>query len=391
MELGLILEMAASGHGDRVAVAAGSDRMSYAELQLLAGRAGGWVREGGFDAVVYLGTSHLAYPVALFGATLGGVPLVPLNYRLGRRQLEELLGQHPNSLVVHGGPPPPGATGSRLVERDEFLTGLRARGDAEEAMTADPDGVAVVLYTSGTSAAPKAVLLRHRHLTAYLLASVEFAGGGPDEAALVSVPPYHVAGLTNLLSNLYAGRRIVYLSSPDPAEWLRLARAERVTQAMVVPTMLARIVDHLAAHPEECAPGLRTLSYGGARTPTPVIEKALRLFPDTGFVNAYGLTETSSTIALLGPDDHRAALGSDDEAIRARLGSAGRLLPGIEAEVRDDHGTALPVDQVGLVFLRGEQISGEYGGGTVLDPTGWFPTRDRGRLDADGYLFVEGR
>jgi acyl-CoA synthetase (AMP-forming)/AMP-acid ligase II len=107
-------------------------------------------------------------------------------------------------------------------------------------------------------------------------------------------------------------------------------------------------------------------------------------------VNAYGLTETSSTIALLGPDDHASAFAGDPEA-KVRLGSVGKLLPGIEVEVRDELDRPLPVGEVGLVFLRGEQISGEYDQGSVVDADGWFPTRDRGWIDAEGYLFIEGR
>jgi acyl-CoA synthetase (AMP-forming)/AMP-acid ligase II len=123
----------------------------------------------------------------------------------------------------------------------------------------------------------------------------------------------------------------------------------------------------------------------------PVLERALRIFPRTGFVNAYGLTETASSVAVLGPDDHREALAATDPEVRARLGSVGRALPGVEFQIRADDGRALEAGRTGLVFVRGEQISGEYGGHSVLDAGGWFPTRDRGRLDEDGYLFIEGR
>jgi len=121
-----------------------------------------------------------------------------------------------------------------------------------------------------------------------------------------------------------------------------------------------------------------------------VLERALDLFPGTGFVNAYGLTETSSTIALLGPDDHAAAFAGGPEA-KVRLGSVGKVLPGIEVEVRDEMDQPLAVGEVGLVYLRGEQISGEYDQGSVVDADGWFPTRDRGWVDAEAYLFIEGR
>jgi acyl-CoA synthetase (AMP-forming)/AMP-acid ligase II len=154
--------------------------------------------------------------------------------------------------------------------------------------------------------------------------------------------------------------------------------------------MLAAIAEHLADAADAAVPTLRSLAYGGAKMPMPVLERAIRLFPGVGFVNAYGLTETSSTIAVLDPDDHRRAI-TGDPAARARLGSAGRLLPGIEVQVRGPDGP-LPVGAAGDLYVRGDQVSGEYRGqGRRLDPEGWFATRDRGWVDDDGYLFVEGR
>jgi acyl-CoA synthetase (AMP-forming)/AMP-acid ligase II len=183
-----------------------------------------------------------------------------------------------------------------------------------------------------------------------------------------------------VLSSIYAGRRIVYLSQFTPEAWVDVARREAITHAMVVPTMLGRILDHLEASGEGL-PALRHLSYGGGRMPVSVIERALTLLPDTGFVNAYGLTETSSTIAILTPDDHREALASDDPSVRARLGSVGQPLPTLELEIRK-----------GEIWVRGEQVSGEYLGiGTTVRDDGWFPTNDGGRIDEGGYLFVEGR
>jgi acyl-CoA synthetase (AMP-forming)/AMP-acid ligase II len=205
----------------------------------------------------------------------------------------------------------------------------------------------------------------------------------------VTVPPYHIAGMANLLSNVYAGRRIVYLDAFDAQTWLETVRREGITNAMVVPTMLARVVAELDGKPAD-VPTLRNLSYGGSRMPLPVLEQALELFEGVGFVNAYGLTETSSTIALLGPEDHAAAFAGDPVA-KVRLGSVGKLLPGIEVEVRGDDDAVLPAGEPGLVFLRGEQISGKYDVGSVLDAEGWFPTKDRGWVDDDGFLFIEGR
>jgi acyl-CoA synthetase (AMP-forming)/AMP-acid ligase II len=136
---------------------------------------------------------------------------------------------------------------------------------------------------------------------------------------------------------------------------------------------------------------LRAVAYGGGKMPQPVIERALELFPDVDFTNAYGLTETSSTITLLGPDDHRQAVGSDDPNVRRRLGSVGQALPSVEIEIRNEDGRVLGPDEPGEIYVRGPQVSGEYLERNALDADGWFPTRDAGYLDQDGYLYLSGR
>jgi acyl-CoA synthetase (AMP-forming)/AMP-acid ligase II len=139
-------------------------------------------------------------------------------------------------------------------------------------------------------------------------------------------------------------------------------------------------------------PTLCTLAYGGSKVAQPLVRKALELLPDVGFVNAYGLTETSSTIAVLTPDDHRLAHGSSDEAVARRLRSVGRPVPGIEVQIRADDGTVLGPGDTGELFVRGPQVSGRYAEiGSVLDAQGWFPTKDVASLDDEGYLFIGGR
>jgi acyl-CoA synthetase (AMP-forming)/AMP-acid ligase II len=194
-----------------------------------------------------------------------------------------------------------------------------------------------------------------------------------------------------VLSSVYAGRRMVQLPAFDPADWLALAARHRVSNGFLVPTMLQRIVEHLGdTRPD--LPALRALAYGGGRMPPAIVERAMALLPHVDFTNAYGLTETSSTIALLDPDDHRAASAASDPALRARLGSVGRALPMVEIAIRDEAGVPLPAGEAGLVFVRGDQVAGEYHGlGSLLDGDGWFATRDRGWLDDAGYLFLDGR
>jgi acyl-CoA synthetase (AMP-forming)/AMP-acid ligase II len=410
-----LLDMAASGNPDRVAVgrlrstAEDAAPLTYTGLLDRARAGAGVLRERGATELAYLGVSGNAFAQALFAAAWAGIPLVPLNYRLGPDQLAELLGRHRGALVVSDLDPP--ARGPVLTTGEWDALCARPAADVDPWQD-DQDATAILLYTSGTTSAPKAAVLRHKHLTSYLLASVEFGAADETDTMLVSVPPYHIAGVSNLLSNVFAGRRIVYLESFTPEGWLESVRDEGVTHALLVPTMLARLTEHLArpadhqattgahpagaeghlAGPEAAAvPTLRNLAYGGAKMPAPVLERATRLFPGVDFVNAYGLTETSSTIAVLGPDDHRAALSGDPVA-RARLGSVGRLLPGIEAQVRAPDGAALPDGGIGDVFVRGDQVSGEYRGtASAVDADGWLATRDRGWIDDEGYLFIEGR
>jgi acyl-CoA synthetase (AMP-forming)/AMP-acid ligase II len=376
VNLSLVLDLALSAHPDRVAVTCADQALTFGELDRLARGVAARLVADERRAVVHIGPSSPSLPVALFAAARAGVPFVPLNYRRSQDQLDALVPAHPDALVVRVG---------------DDLAAITGDADAAPDMPTDEDLVAVLLYTSGTTAAPKAAVLRHRHLMAYLFGTVEFGAAADDEAALVTVPPYHIAGVTNLVSNLYAGRRVVYLDAFDPATWLETVRREAITQAMVVPTMLARLVEHLGDDGKADTPALRSIAYGGARMPLPVLQRALELFPDTGFVNAYGLTETSSTIAVLGPDEHREAAGSSDEAVRARLTSVGRVVPGVELQVRDDDGVVLSAGEPGLLFLRGEQVSGEYLGSSGVDSDGWFATRDRGWVDTEGYLFIEGR
>lgn len=390
MDLGLLLDMAVAGGDDRRAVCVvGGASLTTGELAQLAEAAAARFLADGCTHVAYCGVNGPALPVSLFGAARAGLPFVPLNYRLSNEQLADVALRH--DLVVVAGGDDAARLHSLGIQRTIDPAELLAPPDQAAGPLPEPDAdaVALLIYTSGTTSSPKAAVLRHRHLTSYVVGTVEFASMAPTDAVLVSVPPYHVAGVMNLLSNLYAGRRIVYLDPFDPRAWLDAVGDEGITHAMVVPTMLARIVKALDGQRPDL-PTLRSISYGGAPMPLPVIEQALDLFPDVAFTNAYGLTETSSTITLLGPDDHRAAHRATDPALRDRLRSAGRPLPGVELEVRDEEGRPCPPGAVGAIFVRGEQVAGEYVGAKKGDD-GWFDTRDRGHLDADGYLFIEGR
>jgi acyl-CoA synthetase (AMP-forming)/AMP-acid ligase II len=392
MNLMMLLEMAMSNDPDRTAISARDSTLTYADMWRRAGAGASYLLDRGYDTVAYLGTNSSGLGVAVFAAGWAGIPFWPLNYRLARDQILDLLDTGRRVLVLAHPDLAPALDGCQqdVITLDRWLEVTTAPA-AQRDWPSDSELVAVLLNTSGTTSKPKTVVLRHRHLVSYVLGAVELGSAQATDAVAVSVPPYHIAGIANLLTNVYAGRRIVYLDAFDPAAWLETIRREQVTHAMVVPTMLSRIVDELDGRQAD-TPSLRTISYGGSRVSTPTITQALRLFPDAGFVNAYGLTETSSTIAVLTPEDHRDALASDDEAVRGRLASAGRLIPGVEAQIRSAQGMPLPAGQSGELWLRGEQVSGEYlAAESPLDGNGWFPTKDSAHFDLEDYLFIEGR
>lgn len=394
MNISLLLEMAAEAAPDRVGLVCDGKRWTYAELLAAARGAFELIEQSGAQYVALLDESSEAAVIALFGAALAGVPYCPLNYRLADADLSALLGRIAPALVVGDEERVARIAadqGHTVLSREEFSLKVQELVPESADREYDPgEGVAVQLFTSGTTAAPKAAILRHSNLLGYILGSVEFASAGEDDAALMVVPPYHIAGISAIMSSVYAGRRIVMLPAFSPEGWLSLVEQEKVTNAFVVPTMLGRIIAAMENTPANVS-SLRAVAYGGGKMPLEVIQKALALFPDTGFTNAYGLTETSSTIALLGPDDHRAALASDDPKVRARLTSLGQALPTVEIEIRDEDGRALPAGEAGEIYVRGDQVSGEYKEKSALVEGGWFPTRDAGYMDEDGYIFLSGR
>ncbi|MCW2734871.1 MAG: AMP-dependent synthetase and ligase [Mycobacterium sp.] len=392
MSISLLLEMAASGDPDRVAVVDGGNRFTIGELSAMADGGAGVIAGAGAEHVAYIGCGGLMQPLLIFASARAGRPYTPINYRLSADGIQELIDRLPDPLVIVddryrdmiGS-----VVGERVLTSEQFLAAARTAEPVAE--FADPEDVAIVLFTSGTTSKPKAVELSHGNLTSYITATVEFDSADPSDAALICVPPYHIAGVNAAMSNLYAGRKMVYLTTFEASEWVRLVADEKVTTATVVPTMLDRIVTELERHPLDL-PSLRNLAYGGSKVGLPLVRKALDLLPGVGFVNAYGLTETSSTIAVLTPDDHRAAHGNPDELAAKRLGSVGQPVPGIEVQIRDDDGNVLGPGEAGELFVRGEQVSGKYTGiGSVLDEHGWFPTKDIATLDEAGYLFITGR
>ncbi|TAK34608.1 MAG: hypothetical protein EPO21_09100, partial [Chloroflexota bacterium] len=272
--------------------------------------------------------------------------------------------------------------------------------DAEIEPTEVDDGdLNVIMFTAGTTSRPKGVMIRYGDLASYALNTAEPVSEDDHYAQLLVAPFYHIAGLTAIMLAPYSARRMVLLRQFDPVRWLETVQKERITHAFVVPTMLKRIIDEPSFGRYDLS-SLEMLSYGSAATPPGVLLRALELFPrSVGFINAYGQTETTATVSMLGPDDHRLE-GTPEEVERkkSRLRSIGKPLPDAEIRIVGEQGEALPAGQIGEVAIRTARATqgylakkGEEGHIAKRDAEGWLYTSDLGWIDEEGYVFLAGR
>jgi acyl-CoA synthetase (AMP-forming)/AMP-acid ligase II len=393
---------------------------SYEVLADRVGRTAGALQALGVrpgDRVAVLNTNTPAVLEVLYATVSLGAACVPLNYRARADEMAQMLAVAAPRVLLAGdryrevagaalAELAAGAAGDNAAPR---LVGLESsNGDVPHLETllaeAEPlypedvadDALAVLMFTSGTTAAAKAVMLAHADLINFVFNTTEPADGSERGTVIVAAPLYHVAGLTAALAATWAGRRIALLRQFDAAEWLSLAAAERASHAFLVPTMLKRVLDH-PAFPTTDLSSLRVLSYGAAPMPLGVIRRAIEAFPPSvQFINAFGQTETASTVAMLGPEDHRLE-GEPEEVERRlrRLASIGRPLPDVELAILDEQGQPLPPGQVGEIAVRTERLMrGYYGQEDATRATlqdGWLRTRDLGWMDEDGYVFLAGR
>lgn len=406
------LSMPAAMFPDQEILVSGDRRLAYGELLARVRRLASALRARGVGRgvrVAALATNSHHYVECYYATAAAGGTFVPLNYRAKLHELEHMIGRaEPRILFV----------AERYVPLLERLEGrlpaglerialdgagspgvedLIASGSEDfEEVEVDEEDVSILMYTSGTTSLPKGVLLSFGDFTTYVVGTVEMADGSPRGTALLSVPLYHIAGATNIMTTIWTGRRLVLLPQFDAGEWLAAVARERVTHAFVVPTMLKKILDHPDFERADLS-SLETLSYGGAPMPFPVIRRAIERFPPScGFVNAFGQTETTSTLTVLGPEDHR--LTGDpahDEAVLRRLRSIGKPLPDVEVKVAGPGGEALGPNETGEILVRTPRVMKGYAGGAEggarLDADGFLHTRDLGYVDEDGYVFLAGR
>jgi acyl-CoA synthetase (AMP-forming)/AMP-acid ligase II len=282
-------------------------------------------------------------------------------------------------VVIHcgDGPTPEGALGY-----EELVATSAPVPDAHRCGS----DVAGVFYTGGTSGHPKGVMLTHDNLMTSALGSLAsgyfLTSGGP---LLHAAPMFHLADLAIWLAQVIRGGTHVFIPAFRPDWVLEAVQQHRVSDLLLVPTMVQMLVDHPSL-PDYDTSSMRGVLYGGSPISAALLERAAERLPTASFVQAYGMTEVSPVATLLSPQDHH------DPALRT---SGGRAAPHSEVRIVGDDDTELPRGEVGEIVVRGGHVMAGYWGKPEETAAalrgGWMHTGDAGYSDERGYVFVVDR
>jgi acyl-CoA synthetase (AMP-forming)/AMP-acid ligase II len=378
---------------------------SWSQWNDRIGRLAGALHAAGItrgDRIACLDKNHPAsLEITLAAARLGATAVV-LNWRLAGDELDYAIQDAGVRWMFCGAElyPAVAASESRIGALPH-VTKIGGGSDDYEALVGSaeplppqrdvtPDDVCVIMYSSGTTGRPKGVMLTQRNLVAHTRNIAEqFELERGTHTNLVAMPLFHVGGTAYALLGIYAGVPTIMTREPDPAS-LFAALAGGATHAFLVPPVISAI---LAAGPQavERLSQLQTLGYGAAPTPLPLLQRALQAWPQMRFIQVYGQTEFAGAIAMLDPTDHR------DPAHPERLLSTGKPVRGAEVRVVDPNtGRDVPINGSGEFWLRTEQTMAGYlnrpdDTAATITENGWLRTGDIGRIDDDGYLYVEDR
>ena len=275
------------------------------------------------------------------------------------------------------------------AEGDEYEAFLAAASPCSRPTDVDPEDVCLVMYSSGTTGRPKGIMLTHTNMVAHTVNSHEDWEFEPGDKSMVSMPLFHVGGSSYVLVGIHDGVPSIMTRDPDGAS-LAGAILAGANRTFLVPAVLAQVLN---AGPDavKLFGALKTYTYGASPMPMPLLRAAMEAWPDTDFMQVYGLTEVAGVATHLLPEAHH------DAEHPERLLSAGQAIPGMEIRIVDA-GTLedLPTGEHGEIWLRTPQLMKGFLGrpaetAQVITEDGWFRTGDLGRLDEGGFLFVEDR
>jgi acyl-CoA synthetase (AMP-forming)/AMP-acid ligase II len=386
---------------DDVAITFGAQTFTWGQWRERIARLAGALRDAGVrpgDRVTVLDLNHLATLELTLAASVLGAATVPANFRLSPDQIGYILSDSSPVILFTGAQlasVAAAAGADDLVPRqiviggdsDEYEAFLAAGEPLEFAGAGvGPDDVCLVMYTSGTTGRPKGAQLTHRGVIAHSAACCAVMSIGPDTVSLVPMPLFHVGGSCYAQVGLYGGARLILLREPTPAA-LFGAIADGATHTFIVPTVIHGIL----AAGESAVAGfgrLKSISYGAAPMPLPMIRQALAAWPRTDLVQVYGMTEISGVATLLSGAAHR------DEAHPERLESGGLPLPGIAVRVVDPVTLEdVKAGERGEIWFRSAQAMRGYlnqpqASAETLTSDGWIRSGDIGRVDDAGFVYV---
>lgn len=386
---------------DKPALIFGPHQWTYAQLDrgvnaavtLLSGYG---IGRGG--RLAYMGKNSDLFFVLLIAAIRAGAVMVPVNWRNTAPETRYVIDDSAVSLVIADSAflNLIGEANSQglpvLVVDQEGPDGLRARIHAAspaERIPLDPHAACLQLYTSGTTGRPKGVVTSQyafgsaRHIENI---SGFFADWGDDEILLSPLPSFHIGGMSWVCTALVRGATAHVIADTSPAVILDNCLAHGITRTFIVPTLVRALIGEMDARGVR-VPTLRGIHYGAASMDPALLERSVDRI-GCRFLQYYGMTEVTGTMAILGPDEHDA---SNPNLLR----SVGRPLPGFSIAIRGPDAQLLQTNMPGEIWVKGPSLLMEYWNkpeataDALID--GWYRSGDGGKLDDNGYLFLTDR
>jgi acyl-CoA synthetase (AMP-forming)/AMP-acid ligase II len=375
-----LLAGARPGRCDVAAIVVGPDRadarpITHGELEQLCRRVAAHLQHqhSAGDRVAVLGENSAAYLVALLAIAQAGLIAVPMSPRQGAAQIDELMSTvRPVAGFIDA------ACGDR-APRDLPVTALdlteleRLSGPDRDAGPGGED-IALELFTSGSSGAPKGVLLSHRAM----LFSVRRLLAGPpsDVRVLVAAPLFHMNGLMTCLSTLAQGATILMLERFDAEHYLAAIERSAPSVLVGVPTMFAKVLQALTLRGDGARlESVLAVVSGSAPLTDEQRRRIAAAFPNAQVINSYGTTEA---FGIFGP--HPAGRATPPGSIGA-----------VQSDVEVRFAEGPDVAEGRLLVRTPGSMSGYDGGSTGHSPDDWYDTKDLVRVDADGFYYVVGR
>jgi fatty-acyl-CoA synthase len=385
---------------DAPALEEGEDSASFAELDRRTRQAIALLAELGVgkgDRVAWLGKNAKIYFELFYACGRIGAVMVPIGWRLAAPEVRYIL-EDTRAKVLFAGDACDEAAEKACEGLDApppviSATEARARiGAAEptEFAPAGPDDAVLQLYTSGTTGNPKGAVLTNRNLFALRVpaeqASEPWSRWDEGEAILVAMPCAHIGGTGLGIMALAGGVRAIVQPEFTP-DGVLSAFEQGVTRMFIVPAALQMVIQHPRAATTDFS-GVKYVLYGAAPIPLDLLREAVRTIPQAGFLQVYGMTETTGTVTLLPPEDH-------DLAGNQRMRSAGRAVPGVDLRIVDADGVELPRGEVGELIVRSpSNMAGYWNLAEATEAAlvdGWMHTGDAATMDEDGYIYIQDR